>query len=307
MTTRPPADPTGLIGRGVRLLAAAVVTLVVVAAGSVAGDRRALVLVVSAVVLAGAAIVAARRTLPGAASSAAVAAGLVALLAAEELLTPSGREVDLFLAVAGALFLVAAYALRERRLAIVGAVQWAALVGRPQPGDDTFSHCLVLTEVRVGVPRLLPLLALAAVAVVVGTWHRRTGRHREVGRGIEAAGAIGLASVLVALAVELPGHRAMCGPGDAVDPGWAIAALVVGVLMVLYGLAGRDQVWAVSGVAAVALTGVAGSILSTSPWWALLAALPLTAGLVVAERRGVGWPTAPGYGRPAPTAKDLVR
>lgn len=307
MTTRPPAEPAGLAARGVRLLAAVVVALVVAAAGSVFGAGRALSLVVIAVLLAGAAVVARRRDLRGTSSSAAVAAGLVALLAAEELLSPTGRGVDVFLLVAGAVFVAGAYLLAERRLAVVGLLQWAVMLGRPLPGGPTFRHCVLLTDVAFGVPRLLPPLGLAVAAVAVGTWHRRTGRQAGVGRGIETFGAIGVATLLVALAVELPGHRAMCGPGNPVDDGWAWAALLVGAAMVLYGLAGRDMLWAATGVGAVGATGLLGTALAGSPWWAVAAALPLTAGLVLVERRGVAWPTAPGYGRASPTWKDLPR
>jgi len=307
VTTKPPAEPAGLVGRGVRLLAVVVVALVVAAAGSVMGGAREVSLVAVAVLLAAASVVARRLDLRGTASSSAVAAGLVALLATEELLTPAGREVDLFLLVAGALFVAGAYGLRERRLVVIGLVQWGVLLGRPLPGGPSFRHCLVMTDVAIAVPRLLPPLALAIAAVVAGTWHRRTGRQVEVGRGIEGFGAIATAGLLVALAVELPGHRVMCGPGTAVDAGWAWLAMAVGLAMVLYGLAGRDLLWAATGVAAVGLTGLSGTILAGSPWWALIAALPLTVGLVVAERRGVDWPTAAGYGRAAPTIKDLPR
>lgn len=306
MTTRPPADPTGLASRGVRLLAVVVVALIAAAAGAVAGPGRLAALVVVTVLLVAAGVVANRQQMRGVASSALVAAALVALLAAEEALHPTGRTIDVLLWASGAVFLAAGYGLRERRLAVVGLLQWAVALGRPLPDGPSFQHCLVLTDLVVPVPRLLPPLALAVVAVGVGTWHRWSGRASVVGRGIESVGAIGTAVLLVALAAELPGHRAMCGPGDAVDAGWALLAIAVGLVMIVYGLAGRDQLWAASGVVAVALTGLVGTVLAASPWWALIAAAPLVAGLVAADRAGVGWPTDPGYGRARPMLDDVT-
>jgi hypothetical protein len=66
----------------------------------------------------------------------------------------------------------------------------------------------------------------------------------------------------------------------------------------------RDTVWATTGVAALALQGLAATTLTGQPGWAFAALVPLVVGIAAAERAGVRWPREPGYG-PRPPARDL--
>lgn len=291
----------------VRALALGAVVLVVTAAGAVAGGGRAGVLAALALLLAGVAAARWRRAgRTGLSTSSAVASVLVALLLLEELT----GDVDVLLATSGTLALAASWLLRERRLAVSGLLSFAALLGRPLPGGTTFAHCLVATDVAVPVPRLDGPTWLAIAALVVGSvlrwtgWGARTGR-TSVARGVEMTGAIGLATVLVARAAELPGHRLLCGPGDAVDAGWVVAGIAFGVVAGLYGLAARDIVWEGVGLVSLTAQGVVATTLSGSPWWAAACGGLLVAALLAAESLRVPWPDQPGYEVARPTLAHL--
>lgn len=291
----------------VRALALGAVALVVTAAGAVAGGTRAWVLAAVAAALAGVAAWRwshAGRT--GASTSAAVASVLVGLLLLEEVT----GDVDVVLLASGVIALAASLVLRERRLAVSGLLSLAALLGRPLPGGATFTHCLVATEVAVPVPRLDGPLWLAVGALVLGTaarwggWGQGSG-HTPVARGVEITGAVGLAVVLLARAVELPGHRLLCGPGDALDEGWLVAGLAFGVVAGLYGLAARDLVWEGVGLVSITALGVVATTVSGSPWWAAGVAVPLVGALAAAEWLRVPWPDEPGYEVARPGVADL--
>lgn len=290
----------------VRGLALGAVALVVTAAGVVSGDGRVAVLTAVSVTLA--AVAAWRwwqagRT--GVATSAAVASVLVAVLLLEHLTD----DVDLVLQVTAVVTLVAGWVLRERRLVVSGVLTLAVLLGRPLPGGETFEHCLLAPSIAIPTPRIDGPLLLALSAVVIGTamrWSSLGGRPT-VARALEATGAVGLVVLLAAKALELPGHRLLCGSGKAIDEGWVVVGIVVGVVAGLYGLAARDLVWEGVGLASITLQGLLATILSGSPWWAAGCALVLVGGLVAAERRGVGWPEAPGYAVARPRLADLRR
>lgn len=292
----------------VRALALGAVVLVVTAAGAVAGDARPVVLAVTAVVLGlGAAWRwrAAGRT--GLSSSAAVAAVLVAVL----LLDEGIDDVDVLLAATGVVALVAAWLLRERRLAVSGLLSFGALLGRPVPGGEVFHHCLVATDVGVPVPRLDGPLLLAVGALALGSllrwtgWADRRGRG-SVARGVEMTGAVGVGALLLAKAVELPGHPLLCGAGDAVDVSWWGAGVAFAVVAGAYGLAARDLVWEALGLALLVLLGLAATTLTGQWGWAAGCGLALVGALAVADRLGVPWPDAPGYEHARPRARDLL-
>ena len=281
----------------VRALALGAVVLAVTAAGAVTGGARAPTLAVVSLALAGVAAwrwTRAGRT--GLSSSAAVASVLVALLLLEQVT----EDVSLVLAASGAIALVAAVALRERRLAVSGLLSFGALLGRPLPGGPTFSHCLVATDLAVPLPRLAGPLWLAVAATAVGTvlrwtgWADRVGR-TSVARGIEMTGAVGLATILLARAAELPGHRLLCGAGDALDEGWFVLGVVVAVVAGLYGLAARDIVWEGVGLVSLTAQGLLATTLTGSPWWAAGCGVLLAGALGVAEWQRVPWPDQPGY------------
>lgn len=291
----------------VRALALGAVVLVVAAAGAATGDARVPVLVVTSAVLAFAARWHWRRAgRTGLSTSAAVAAVLVALLLVERVT----GDVDTVLAVASAVALAAAVVLRERRLAVSGLLTLAVLLGRPATDGATFAHCLVATDVAVPVPRLDGPLWLAVGATVLGTalrwggWGRRLGR-ASVARGVEITGGAGLVALLLAKAAELPGHRLLCGPGDALDEGWALAAIGAGIVAGLYGLAATDVAWEAIGLVGVAGQALLATLLTGSPWWAVGGAVVLVSGLAAAEILGVPWPERPGYEVARPTPADL--
>lgn len=291
----------------VRALALGAVVLVVTAAGAVGGSGRSVALAAVATLLGCAAAWrwrAAGRT--GLSSSAAVAAVLVAAL----LLDDAVADVDVVLATTGTVTLVAAWLLGERRLAVSGLLSFGLLLGRPVAGGDVFRHCLVATDLALPLPRLDGPLLLAVGALAVGTalrwtgWGERLGR-TSVARGIEATGAVGVATLLLAKAVELPGHRVLCGPGDALDEGWAAAGIAVAVVAGLYGLAARDLVWEGVGLVSLVAHGVAATTLTAHWGWAAACGLLLVGALVVADRLGVPWPDRPGYEVARPGAADL--
>ena len=291
----------------VRALALGAVVLVVTAAGAVTGGSR--VEVLTGLVLLLAAVAAGRWRQAGrtaVSSSAAVGSVLVGLLLLEELT----GDVDVLLATSGALALAASVVLRERRLAVSGLLSLAALVGRPLPGGPTFSHCLVATDLAIPVPRLDGPMWLAVVALTVGSVLRWTGwgarsRRSSVARGVEITGAIGLATVLLVRAAELPGHRLLCGSGDAVDPGWVVAGVAFGLVAGLYGLAARDVVWEGVGLVSLSAQGVVATTLTGSPWWAAACGVLVVGALVAAESRHVPWPDQPGYEVARPTLAHL--
>lgn len=293
----------------VRTLALGAVVLVVTAAGAVAGDRRVPVLATTAVVLGAVAAWRWRRAgRTGLSTSAAVAAVLVGLLLLEQAIA----DIDLLLAATGALALLAAVVLRERRLAVSGLLSLAVLLGRPAAGGTTFAHCLVATDLTVPVPRLDGPLWLAVGALAVGTALRWSGggarlRRTSVARGVEMTGAIGLAVLLLAKAAELPGHRWLCGAGDPIDQGWVLVGIAVGVVAGLYGLAGRDVVWEAVGLASIAGQGVLATTLTGDPWWAAGCGVLLVGALAVADHLGVPWPDQPGYAIARPRLSDLAR
>ncbi len=306
MTTPPPQEPTSVARRGVRALAIAVVASIVVAVGAVTGDNRTAVLAVTTAVLA---VVAAlhwrsggRRSSIG--TSAAVAAVLVGLLVVEDRVT----DIDTVLATSAVVSLTSAVVLRERRLAITGLLSWGVLLGRPLADGDAYRHCLLATNVELVPPRLDGPLLLAVGALAVGTLVRWYGppAQRTTARGAEAVGLIGLTALLLAKAVELPGHRLMCGAGDPLDEGWLVLAVLVGVVAVVYGLATRDLVWSGAGLAGVALPGLVGTLLTSSPAWVLGTGAMLAIGLVVAERAGVAWPDDGGYAVARPGRADWL-
>lgn len=304
MTTPPPREPTSVARRGIRALAIAVVASIVVAVGAVTGDARTPTLVVTTGVLAAVAALhwrsGGRRSSIG--TSAAVAAVLVGLLAVEERMS----DLDTILATSAVVSLTAAVVLRERRLAITGLLSWAILLGRPLADGDAYRHCLLATNVELVPPRLDGPLLLVIGALVIGTAVRWYGpaAHRTTARGAEAFGVIGLTTLLLAKAVELPGHRLMCGAGDPLDEGWLVIAVAVGVVAVVYGLGTRDLVWAGAGLAGVALPGLVGTLLTSSPAWVLATGAMLAVGLVVAERAGVTWPDDGGYAVARPGRAD---
>lgn len=288
----------------VRALALGAVVLVVAAAGAVHGAARVPVLVAVAVALA--AVGAWRwhragRT--GIATSALVAAVLVAVLLVEE----ATLDVDTVLRATAAIALGTGWLLRERRLVVSGLLTLAVLLGRPLADSETFSHCLVAPQLALPAPRLDGPLLLALGATVVGTAMRWTGwaGRPGVARGAEVTGAVGLVVLLWAKAAELPGHRLLCGSGDAIDPGWVVGGLAFGILAGLYGLATRDVVWEGVGLAAVTGQGVLATTLTGDVWWAVGGAVVLVAALVVAEQLGVPWPDEPGYGHARPSAGRL--
>lgn len=288
----------------VRALALGAVALVVTAAGAVVGDAREPTLVVVSLVLAGVSAWrwrAAGRT--GVSTSAAVAAALVGLLLLERLLD----DPDTLLLVTALLALALGWTLRERRLAVSGLLSLALLLGQPVAGGATFSHCLLAPSVALPTPRLDGPLLLAAGAVVVGTLLRWTGwgGRPTVARGIEATGAIGLAVLLAAKGMELPGHRLLCGSGEAIDEGWVLLGVGVGVLAGLYGLASRDVVWEGVGLASITGQGVLATGLTGDPWWAVGCGVLLVGSLAVAEWLGVAWPDEPGYAVARPRPADL--
>jgi hypothetical protein len=291
----------------VRVLALGAVVLVVAAAGAVTGDARVPVLGAAAGALGLAAALrwrAAGRT--GVSTSAAVAAVLVGLLLVERVTS----DVDVALAVTSAVALGAGVLLAERRLVVSGLLTLGVLLGRPLPGAATFTHCLVATDVSVPLPRLDGPLWLAVGATVVGT-AGRWGRWgppgvAAVARGFEVTGAIAVVALLLAKAAELPGHRLLCGAGDAVDEGWLLAGVVVGVAAGLYGLAAGDALWMGVGLVSVTGQGLLGTTLSGSWWWALGCGALLVAALATADRLRLPWPTRPGYDVARPHPTDLL-
>lgn len=288
----------------VRALALGAVVLVVTAAGTVTGDARVPVLVSVAVVLGAVGAWRWRRTgRSGIATSAVVAAVLVALL----LLDETALDVDAVLQVTAGVTLVAGWLLRERRLVVSGLLALAVLLGRPLPDGPTFNHCLLAPSVPLPTPRLDGPLVLAVVATAAGTAMRWTGwfDRPTVARGLEATGAIGLLALLAAKAMELPGHRLLCGSGEAVDEGWVLLGLGFGVVAGLYGLAARDMVWEGVGLASITVQGVLATTLAGTVWWAVTAAVLLVGSLAVAEGLGVPWPDEPGYQRARPRLRDL--
>lgn len=294
----------GDLGR-VRALALGAVALVVTAAGAVAGAVRVPVLVATAAALAaGGAWRWWRAGRTGIATSAVVASVLVAVLLLDE--TP--LDVDGILQVTAAVTLVAGWVLRERRLVVSGLLTLAVLLGRPLPGGETFSHCLLAPSVALPTPRLDGPLLLALAATVAGTAMRWTGwfDRRTVARGLEATGAVGLAVLFAAKAMELPGHRLLCGSGEAVDEGWVLVGLGYGIVAGLYGLAARDVVWEAIGLVSITGQGVLATTLSGSVWWAVAGAVLLVGPLAVAEWLAVPWPDEPGYERARPRWRDLV-
>lgn len=289
----------------VRALALGAVVLVVTAAGAVHGATRVPVLVAVAVALAAAGAWRWHRAgRTGIATSAVVAAVLVGVLLVEE----TTLDVDTVLRTTAAIMLVAGWVLRERRLVVSGLLTLAVLLGRPLADGQTFSHCLVVPELALPAPRLDGPLLLALAATVAGTAMRWTGwaDRPGVARGAEATGAIGLVVLLWAKAMELPGHRLLCGSGEAIDPGWVVVGLAFGILGGLYGLATRDVVWEGVGLASVTGQGVLATTLTGDVWWAVGGAVLLVAALAVAERLGVPWPDDPGYGHARPSAGRLL-
>lgn len=281
----------------IRTLALASVALVVTAAGAVTGDARAPVIGAAAVVLAAVSAWRWRRAGRTALStSAAVAAVLVGLLLVEQ----ATGDVDVVLGVTAAVALAAAWLLSERRLAVSGMLSLAVLLGRPLPDGETFRHCLVATDVVVPLPRLAGPTWLAVAALALGTglrwsgWGDRLGR-TTVARGLEMTGAIGLVVLLLVRAAELPGHRMLCGAGDALDEGWAVAGITYGIVAAAYGVLTRDVVWEASGLAAITGQGLLATTLTATPWWAAACAVLLVGALGTAERLGVSWPDRPGY------------
>lgn len=292
----------------VRALALGAVALAVTAAGAVAGEARAAVLATSAVVLAG---IGAwrwwRAGRTGVATSAVVTAVLVALLLVEHLTD----DIDVVLAVTSVVALTAAVLLRERRLAVSGLLTLAVLLGRPLTGGAVFTHCLVATDVAIPVPRLDGPLALAGVALVVGTGLRWTGWGRWLGltpvaRGVEVTGAVGVMALLAAKAMELPAHRLLCGVGTPIDAGWVVGGIAFGVVAGLYGLAARDVAWEGVGLAAITLQGLVATTLTGQVWWALGCAVLLGGALAVSDWLGVPWPDEPGYATARPRLGDLL-
>ena len=135
-------------------------------------------------------------------------------------------------------------------------------------------------------------------------WAERVGRG-SVARGIEMTGAIGLAAVLLARAAELPGHRLLCGSGDALDEGWLVVGVVVGVVAGLYGLAARDIVWEGVGLVSIVAQGLLATTLTGSWWWAAGCGVLLVAALATAEWLRVPWPDQPGYEVARPASANL--
>lgn len=306
MTTPPPDRVSDLARRGIRLVAAAALALVVAAVSAVASpgsDTAAVVQLVTGAVLVALGVWLDRGDrAPSAAGTTTLVAGMALVaVGAQTMLAPEGAALDRYLALVGGLFVAAGYALAERRLVTIGLLQWVVVLALPSTNDATFAHCVM--DLTVPVPRLDPVLWFAVAAVVVGTAHRVVRRQVQAGRGFEITGAIALNVTLLFKAVELPGLESLCGSGDAFDEWWAVAGMAVALASALYGLVGRDVIWATTGVAALALHGLAGTVLTTAPGWALAAFVPLAVGLVTAERAGVPWPREPGYAPPGATPR----
>lgn len=304
-----PADDVA--ARGLRLLAAAVAAVAVAGVGAwaVRGDApRPLVPAGGAVVLATLGAVAARRGWGrGLATTSALVAVALGLMAARLWLTVDVLSLDAWLLVGGAVAAALGYLLRERRLAALALAQWAALVGRPVAGGEVFRHCLIATELAVPLPRLDPLLVLGIASTALGLAHRLAGRHIAVGRGWEIGGGVTVTAVLLLKAAELPGLAELCGAGDALDDGWAVAVLLTGVAAGAWGAVTRDAAWAAIGLAGVTLGALVAVTLSGDPWWALAAFLPLAATFAATELRGVRWARDPGYGLAAPRRRRSRR
>lgn len=306
MTTPPPPRLVDLARRGIRLVAAAALALFVAAVSAAATpgtDAAATIQLVVGAVLVGLGVWRDRGDgAPTAIGTTTLVAGLALVaVGAQTALAPDGTALDRYLALVGGLFVAAGYALAERRLVTIGLLQWVVVLALPSTNTQRFAHCVIGSDFSVPVPRLDPVLALVVGALLVGTVHRRLGRQVQAGRGFEITGAIGLNATLVAKAVEIPGLESLCGSGDAWDEWWAVGGIVVALVSAAYGLLGRDVVWATTGVAALAAIGLAGTLLTARPGWALVAFVPLAAGLVAAERAGVPWPREPGYAHAQPT------
>lgn len=302
MPTAEPSDGMrALARRGIRPLAAAVVALLVAAVAAAAGGSPILPLAIGALAIVAGAIVQRRVGAPSPWGTSAVVAGAILLvLGARSALLPTGEALDLFLSAAGAAFVAAGLSLDERRLVSLGILQWGLVLARPGASSVPFRHCLVATDLAVPVPRLTPLLLLGVAVVAFGTAQRFLGWRLEAGRGAEVTGLALLHGTLLAKAVELPDLEVLCGAGRGIDAGWVVLGMAAAVVSALYGLAGRDAVWAGVGSGALAAHGLAATVLSGEAIWAVIAVLPLGLGLAMADRAGIGWPREPGYDRRLP-------
>jgi len=233
-------------------------------------------------------------------TTAVVVGASLAGLSVRAWLDPRGADLDLLLAVLGTAFAVAGLLRNDRRLVLLGFGQWLVATARPLPGGPTYRHCLLATDLAIPLARLGPSLALGAAALTVGLALRTAGRQRDGARGFELAGLSTILTVLVLRAVELPGLPLLCGAGDALDAGWAALALASGLLAAGFGVATRDAAWATAGLLTVLATGSFGSLLTQSPAWALVAALPIVGALAALERGGTRWPHHLGYVRAWP-------
>ncbi|MDX1659072.1 MAG: hypothetical protein R3343_09660 [Nitriliruptorales bacterium] len=282
-------------------MAAATIALVVAVVTAIADAGAALPTTTGALFLiAGAAFHLRDDRHSALATSAVVVGGALLVVGIRAQLHPTGDDLDLFLTVAGGLFVAVGVGFDERRLVSLGLLQWALVLVQPGPDAAPFRHCLIATEVAVPVPRIDPLLLLGLAAVVAGSVFRFTGWRLEAGRGAEVTGLVVLELSLLAKAVELPDLPVLCGAGRGIDPGWLWLAIAVSVAAGVYGAAGRDPVWAGVGAGGLALAGLLGTALSGEARWAVVALLPLLATLVLADRAGVDWPREPGYGRRRP-------
>lgn len=290
-TESPPSLPP-TVGDGTRWLATAtsavtVATLGVALRGS-AGPRP-VPLLLAGLVLGSCGLWLERRGQRGPVPGTLTIVGLLTvLLAAQAFVSPTGMALDAFLGISGAAFVAIGVWRDDRRPVVVGIVQWASAAARPD--GDVFRHCLVATDVRIPLPRVLPLVMLGVVALLVAVAMRERDWRVDAGRGLENAGLALFLGGLAAKALELPGHRLLCGTGDAVDLGWALLLLGAAAVVGWLGIRWNDRLWAAAGLTTATLFGLAAMLLEANPLWGVLVGVPLIAILLWIERAGVVWP-----------------
>ncbi len=297
---RPSSGLPSTVTDGVRWLATATlaVLLVTIAATLRGPDGpRPVPLALTGLVVLGLGIWQRRRRPEAPLGEAAVVLGAaVLLLGAEAGLRPEGNELDRFLAVAGGALVALGFVLDDRRPVVLGLVQWAVALGRPRPDADTFRHCLVATDLQIPHPQVLPVVVLGALVLAAAAVAVRRDWRLEATRGLETTGLTLLLGGLAAKALELPGHRALCGTGDAIDAGWAALLLAVSVVVGVIGVLRSDHLWAAAGLTSATLFSLAAVLLERNPWWGVVTGAPLLAILAATEHAGIRWPRR----RPSP-------
>lgn len=229
-----------------------------------------------------------------------IVGSLVLLLGAQAWLTPTAGAVQPFLIVAGTVFVLLGLLRNDRRPVVVGLLQWASAIARPT--GETFRHCLVATDVAVPLPQVDGLIVLGLVALAASVTMRTREWRVDAGRGFAGAGLALLLGALAAKALELPGHRALCGTGDAIDAGWALLLLASAAAISWLGLRWHDRLWAASGLAAATLFALAAITLEANPLWGVPVGLPLAALLVHVDRHCAPWPR--GANAPLPSEES---